>query len=201
MSDSETLAVYARKAAQYAHATRNAADDPGLDTFLSALPKGGRVLDLGCGPGIAAARMADDGYRVTAFDACPEMVALASAHPGVTARQAGFDDIVETETYDGIWANFSLLHARRADLPRHLAAIHAALRASGLFHIGMKTGTGSSRDSLGRLYTYVTESQLRGLLHDAGFAPISSCHGRDPGLDGTLADWITVLARKAAPRP
>ena len=138
--------------------------------------------------------MAAAGLIVEATDACPEMVALADAHEGVAARVASFDDISGTVEYDGIWANFSLLHAPRADLPRHLAALRRALKPGGRFHIGMKTGTGEERDSLGRHYTYVTAEELQQLLIEAGFTPLSSSTGRDVGLSGEVSDWVTIAA-------
>ncbi len=56
----------------------------------------------------------------------------------------------------------------------------------------MKTGTGEERDSLGRFYTYYTEDELTKLLQDAGFTPFSSATGREKGLSGDMADWITI---------
>ena len=193
-NDDTTLRVYADKAGEYAKLTGNAASDPVLETFISALAQGARVLDLGCGPGIASARMARAGLVVDATDAVAEMVEMAAQHEGVTAWQASFDQIEGEGLYDGIWANFSLLHAPRADMPRHLASLRRALKQGGLFHIGMKTGSGEKRDTLGRLYTYYTEDELCGLLKDAGLTPFSSTTGSDPGLDGVEAPWVTVAA-------
>lgn len=195
MSDSETIDVYNRRAAEYAGLTdRDNRADPQLLAFLARLPKGGRVLDLGCGPGASAATLAGAGMRVDPTDASVEMVALAARNPGVTARQASFDDITGDQVYDGIWANFSLLHAPRDRMPDHLAALHRALKPGGVFHIGMKLGEGSQRDSIGRLYTYYTEAELAGLLSDAGFTVTDRAHGRDLGLDGVYADWICLSA-------
>ncbi|UOA28398.1 class I SAM-dependent methyltransferase [Pseudosulfitobacter sp. DSM 107133] len=189
MSDKTTLDVYAAKAADYATMTDH--EDPQLTDFIATLGTG-RVLDLGCGPGRAAGRMAQAGFDVVAMDAVPEMVAMAAQHPGVTAQLGTFDDI--SSQFDGIWANFSLLHAPRADMPRHLAALKAALRVGGLFHIGMKLGTGSARDSIGRLYTYYSEDELAGLLTSAGFTIDARVFGRDKGLDGTYANWLCLRA-------
>ena len=195
MSDRETLAVYAAKTAEYAAFSDSAnARDPLLIAFIAALPVGGAVLDLGCGPGASAAVMADAGLRVHAVDAVPQMVALAARHPGVRAEVAHFDDIDGVDLYDGIWANFSLLHAERDALPRILGALHAALRAGGRLHIAMKLGTGTRRDAIGRKYTYVSEADLRALLGAAGFAITGVRTGREKGLDGTYADWIALAA-------
>ncbi|MDD9726990.1 class I SAM-dependent methyltransferase [Roseovarius sp. SK2] len=196
--DDETIRVYGSEAARYADMTKNAGKDPALRLFLDHLAPGSRILDLGCGPGIASGIMASEGHAVTATDATPEMVALAEARPGVTARRATFDEIDEVAAYDAVWANFSLLHAPRADLPRYIAALATALKPGGLLHIGMKTGTGEHRDTLGRLYTYVTEAELSDLLTAAGLHPFKTRTGADKGLDGSLAEWVTLLARKPA---
>lgn len=193
-ADDETLKVYGNEADRYAGLVEDLTTLPALTDFIARLPRGGHALDLGCGPGWAAARMAADGLQVTATDATPEMVDMAAKAPGVTALCATFDEIEGAAIYDGIWAHFSLLHAPRADLPRHLSALARALKPGGWFHIGMKTGTGEKRDPLGRRYTYVSEKELHGLLQAAGLTPRASETGEDVGLDGVLAPWITILA-------
>ncbi|MCB1367043.1 MAG: class I SAM-dependent methyltransferase [Rhodobacteraceae bacterium] len=193
-TDAETIAVYDARAAEYADMTEPEERNTALAAFIAALPAGGAVLDLGCGPGHASAVMADAGLQVSATDASAEMVALAARHPGVTARRMTFDEITGRAVYDGIWANFSLLHAPRTDMPRYLAALHAALKPGGLLHIGLKTGEGEKRDGIGRLYTYYTEAEIRTLLANAGFTVTSQRTGSDLGLDGTIAPWITLAA-------
>lgn len=193
--DDETLRVYSQKADEYQKLTNDAPDDdPLLRAFLAALPAQASVLDLGCGPGHFAAAIARQGHAVTATDAVPEMVAKAKAHPGVSALVASFADIAGDKIYDGIWANFSLLHADRSDMPRHLTALHTALKPGGIFHIALKSGKDSKRDSLGRLYTYYTEDELSGLLVQAGFTVTDRADGADKGLDGALAPWIALRA-------
>ncbi len=197
VSDPETLSVYARKAAEYAQrfGANRKSDEP-RDTFIALVAPGGRVLDLGCGPGTSAAALAHAGLSVEAWDAVPEMVALAGQHEGVTAKQAVFSDLHAQKRYHGIWANFSLLHAPLANLPTHLAAISTALKPGGIFHIGMKTGEGEARDALGRRYSYVEPDHLRSLLREAGLEPTQNWTGQSPGLDGVDAPWVIQHAVK-----
>lgn len=195
MSDKQTLDVYAKKAQDYADLTIDGTrKDKQLEAFMDAMLSGGRVLDIGCGPGHAAAHIAQAGFLVTAMDPVQEMVDLAAKHPGVGAMRGTFDDITLTNYFDGIWCNFSMLHVPRADVPRHLKAIKKALNVGGAFHIGVKLGTGEKRDSIGRLYTYFSEPELEGLLDDAGFYIFDRSYGRDKGLDGVMADWICLLS-------
>lgn len=195
MADKETLRVYDAKAADYAKLIdSDTKENPYLERFIARLPTGGRVLDLGCGPGLAATRMANAGLQVDAMDGSAEMVAMAAQHDGVTAWQATFDQITGTGIYDGIWANFCLLHASKEAMPHHLAAMVTALKPGGAFHIGMKLGSGSQRDAIGRLYSYYSEPELITLLGAAGLTAGETDHGRTVGLDGTEADWIVVAA-------
>lgn len=191
-SDRETLQVYETRAQDYADLIGRAAA-PGLADFVAALPPGGHVLDLGCGPGDSARRFLDAGFTVDAVDAVPAMVSQAR-ELGVPARQATFDQIDTHDTYHGIWANFSLLHAPRADFPGHLARLNRALKPGGRLHLGMKLGTGAHRDGLGRFYTYYSEDELMRHLTEAGFTPATAHRGEGTGLDGTSAPWIWIQA-------
>ncbi len=196
MSDPETLKIYSAKADDYVALTSGSViKDPMFDAFLAELPSAASILDLGCGPGHFSAAMAARGHAVTALDAVPEMVDLAAAHSGVTAHVATFDEITGENLYDGVWANFSLLHAARDMMPKHLAALHKALKPKGVFHIALKSGTGSKRDTLGRLYTYYTDTELTAMLEKTGFTVTDRASGCDIGMDGAMADWIALRAR------
>ncbi len=195
--DQKTIATYDAKAQDYASKFDSGAK-PGthLSRFMAALPKGGDVLDLGCGPGGSAGHLHRAGYVVDAIDASQEMVRLARETQGVNARQATFDDVTEVAVYDGVWANFSLLHAAREDMPRHLAAIARSLRDGGHFHIGMKTGDGMKRDHLDRRYTYYTEADLTNLIRAAGFEILATDRGHEIGLAGTDDWWVVIMGKR-----
>lgn len=193
MSDKQTIQVYNDQTDDYIAASAElVVSDPCLKSFIQACPTGGRVLDLGCGPGEAANLMARAGLITDAVDASTEMIAVAEQYPGVSARQATFEQITESAIYDGIWANFSLLHAPRADFPSHLSAIHTALKPHGAFYIALKLGSGEARDRLGRFYTYYTADDLCAHLDTAGFTVTDQVFGHGTGLDGSVSDWISV---------
>lgn len=192
MSDDETIAAYDRSVEAYADFTAVEAPHPTLVGFLARVRPGGLILDLGCGPAHDSAYMRDAGFRVDPVDASPEMVKRANATFAIGARQALFDDIRGIDLYDGVWANFSLLHASAEDFPGHLGALHRALVDGGIFHIAMKLGDGTERDRFGRRYTYYSESALTTHLVDAGFAAIETTLGEDLGLAGNVEPWIAV---------
>lgn len=194
-ADPRTIAVYDAKAPDYADRFQTAKPDRHLSAFIGALPAGARVLDLGCGPADASAFLRAAGMVPDPVDASPAMVTLANARHDIGARLATFDDIDAVAEYDGVWANFSLLHVCRADLPRHLSALRRTLRPGGIFHIGMKTGTGEARDALDRFYTFVGREELIRLMEDAGFTVIAEAEGTEVGLAGTSDPFLILLAR------
>ena len=193
MSDQETVKVYARKAEEYADLPLTQDQIDGLALFCAALPEGGHILDLGCGPGLHAAELMRRGFSVEAIDATPEFAEAARAR-GVKARTGTFDDLSETSAYDGIWASFSLLHAPKADFPRHIAACKRALRPGGCLYLGLKLGAGEERDSLGRFYAYYSEGELRKILTENGFDRLQCVTGEGKGLAGTIDPYILMTA-------
>ncbi|WP_347822068.1 class I SAM-dependent methyltransferase [uncultured Planktomarina sp.] len=193
MTDAQTLAVYDAKIDDYLRLTQ-APPSTSLLAFIKAIPEGGQVLDLGCGPGLAAAEMARHGCDVEAIDGSAEMVAAASKHSGVTARQATFDELPSQATYHGIYANFSLLHAKRTNFNRHIQACYTALHPGGILHLAMKLGTGEKRDELGRFYTYYTAEELKNILTQAGFTLTFQRNGQEKGLAGDVEPFIMIAA-------
>jgi len=77
MTDLKTINVYNSKSNEYCSLTNANKPSRHLISFMSRIDAGGTVLDLGCGPGNAAAFMAQKGFDVIATDASLEMVKLA----------------------------------------------------------------------------------------------------------------------------
>lgn len=196
MVDDRTIAFYDTASFDYAEKFAHSEPDAQLRAFMALLPESGVVLDLGCGPAFASAHMRSAGFTCDPVDASAGMVKTANDLHDIGARQLTFDELDMTAAYDGVWANFSLLHAERADLPRYLSAIAKALRPSGVLHIGLKTGYGSARDGIDRLYTYVSVPELEQLLATAGLTIIGIDLGESKGMAGTVDPWVVMRARK-----
>lgn len=102
-----------------------------------------RLLDVGCGTGRDAARLADLGYSVAAVDISPRMIAYARAkYPGVPfvvgdARQVRADEPLDIVTCLG--STLLHLHAS-ADITAALSAFASCLRPGGLLILEMRSG-------------------------------------------------------------
>lgn len=192
MTDLKTISVYDSQVDNYAEMLKNLPVDEILLDFISRFEADDFVLDLGCGPAYSSATMREHGIRVDPTDASIEMVNLANKTFDIGARQASFADVEGKNIYDGIWANFSLLHATSEELPDILKLLHQSLKPKGIFHLGMKVGKGSSRDRLDRYYSYYSEDELRKMLKDSGFSVEHVRFGEAVSLAGDLDPWIAM---------
>ena len=196
MTDNQTLNVYDNNVEPYRRLVDKLPELESISQFTGRLSPGALILDLGCGIGNAAAQMRDQGFQLVCVDGSPEMVKAANDAFSLNATTAFFSDLDAIALYDGIWANFSLLHAAKTDFPTYLKAIHAALKPGGLFFISLKSGKGEKRDQLGRFYAYYQEDELEDLLLQTGFRPEHTRHGALRGMAGDVEDWFGVLSWK-----
>ena len=192
--DNLTIDVYNKNAAEYANLDIDKVSLNAYRDFSNALPKNGLILDYGCGPGYFAKKFLADGFEVHAFDASEKMIELASIETEVNWWVADFKSFRATKIYDGIWANFSLLHAPKKEIIQLIQTIFKSLKSHGLFSVGLKLGTGEKRDRIGRKYSYFEEHEIRNILSKEKFYHISHHLGEAEGLDGESANFIIILS-------
>ncbi len=122
---SETGLLGRRDAYRYA----DGPDAPTLavEAVLEARPR--RVLEVGCGPGEAAGRIAANGAEVEAIDSSERMVELTRAR-GVSARVGDVQKLpFEDESFDAALAAWMLYHV--PDVERGIAELGRVLRRGG----------------------------------------------------------------------
>ena len=198
MVDKQTVTIYDRNIATYKKMVDKLPDIKPLNAFIDALQAGAYVLDWGSGPGYLAAEMRARGLRPLCVDASSKMVEAAQNDYQLDAKLAEFSHLNENQIYDGIWANFSLLHVERAAFFSHISAAATALVPSGVFYVSVKLGKGQERDELGRFYTYFNHDELEEILGQSGFEIVDKFTGKSKGMAGKLEEWVGLLAKMPA---
>lgn len=159
----KTLEYYNRNAREFAEGT-SGVDFSGIQNrFLSHLPEGALILDFGCGSGRDTRYFLGKGFRVEAADGSEELCRLASVYTGIPVKQMLFQELEETEKYDGIWACASILHLRREELPEVFRKMYRALKPGGILYVSFKYGDFEGERN-GRYFTDMTEETAEELL-------------------------------------
>jgi SAM-dependent methyltransferase len=187
-ADKRTLAFYDAESVAYAAGTR---DTHLVADFITELPRGARVLDLGCGGGAHSAAMRDAGLIVTSADASAGLAAEAKRLWDVDVRVMRFDELDLVDAFDGVWASASLHHARVEELPSIFSAILRATKIGGVFHATLKAGV-DRRDGRGRFFCAMSEDTLLRLVADWRDVRIDGSVG--PGYEGELTPWLRLRA-------
>jgi SAM-dependent methyltransferase len=167
-----------------------------LDAFLTALPSGARILELGCGGGQDSAYMFSKGFDVIPTDGSAELAKQAEKLLGRPVKVLQFEALDAENEFDGVWAEASLLHVPRVDLPGVLARICRALKDGGIFHASFKAGTAEGHDGFGRYYNYPSANWLSELLSVGGWRNISIDEADGGGYDNKPTRWLYIRTQK-----
>jgi SAM-dependent methyltransferase len=119
-----------------------------LEAFTTLVGPGGRVADVGCGPGHVTAYLAARGLGARGLDLSAGMIDIARARaPGVAFEVASMLDLpVGDIELDGALAWFSVIHLDDADRPRAYEELARVVRPGGWllvgFHVSGETDAG-----------------------------------------------------------
>ncbi len=204
LADRVTVGAYDAYADEYAAGTSAIPEEvfDNLTRFVDAVGAEGRVLEIGSGPGRDALELEGFGLSVRRTDISPGFVDHLRA-AGYVADQVDplTDDLADPlrgAPYDGVWANASLLHARREVLPVVLERLAAVTRPGGALHLTLKEGDGSRWSVHGhvgapRYFTFWREEPLREHLTSAGWV-VDEVLRADSARNET---WLAVFATRA----
>ena len=166
--------------------------------FVPHLTPGARLLDAGCGSGRDALAFSRMGFVVDAFDASPELAALASTHTGLDVKTLTFSQVSWQNRYQGIWACASLLHVAPSDQTDAWQRLLQALSPGGLVYASYKLGEGESVDAQGRPFTHATAERLVGWLPTAPLSHVLQVWHTNDQRPGVQQAWLNVLVQRSS---
>lgn len=195
-----TRTFYEQRASEYAAALPASRMESVLSDFVRLLPRGARVIDLGCGAGYDLSLFLERDIEAFGLDYSRQLGSLARGHSGAPVvigdmRQLPF----APSTFDGAWASASLLHLERHEVRGVLDEIYRLLRPRGLVFTSIKSGQGEQRDEHGRWFCYYDPAEWTARLGEAGFE-ILETQFENERRQSRLADehisWIRCIARR-----
>ncbi|MEI9928188.1 MAG: class I SAM-dependent methyltransferase [Sphingomonas sp.] len=158
-----------------------------LNRFLLAVPRGGQILDLGCGGGEPVARyMIDGGHHLTGVDISEKMIALARIRfPRHRWLKMDMRAAVMDRRFDGVLAWDSLFYLRREEQAAMIVRIAGWLEPGGgfLFNSGPASGETIGRQFDEELFhASLNPAEYRELfadlgLHETAYAPEDAATG------------------------
>lgn len=161
----ETLRYYDRNAEYFVQETWGIDFAETQEKFIRLLPKGGKILDFGCGSGRDAFYFANKGFAVDAVDGSKEMCRLAGKHDGIRVRQMLFSELDASGAYDGIWACASILHLPSTKLKPVMLKMRQALKNGGWVYLSFKYGKFEGLRN-GRYFTDFEEKSFEAYVSD-----------------------------------
>lgn len=197
-NNGRTVAAYEGYARRYAEVVSPEPSDSAAATlrrFADVLPSGGRILDIGSGPGWDADFLEKLGVRVHRTDVTAEFRNFqAERGHQVDALDVLTDEIAET--YDGILMLAVLQHFERTDVDAVLRKLVNALKENGALLLSHPVGEDEFWEGSSGDYRVVRWS--RAMLDDrfqrSGLTVLWD-KSEEPGNEEV---WRSVLARKAA---
>jgi SAM-dependent methyltransferase len=178
----------------------------GTDAFIKELSSGTRVLDVGCGSGVKSKYLIAHGIKVIGIDISEKLLEIARREaPGGEFREFSMMNLdAMPETFDGVFAQASLLHIPKKDAGDVVKKMAERLIPGGLLYIAVKEIREDQSDEevkkendygyeYERFFSYFTMVELERYLADAGLQVISE--QRNPNSSGKTV-WLQIIGKK-----
>jgi 2-polyprenyl-3-methyl-5-hydroxy-6-metoxy-1,4-benzoquinol methylase len=178
----------------------------GTDAFIQSLPQGAHVLDVGCATGLKSKYLIEHGFQVHGIDIADTFIEIAKREvPEGSFQELSMMDLDSlTDTFDGVFAQASLLHIPKKDAGEAVQKMARRLVSQGILYIAVKESKEGLPDegilkeqSYGfeyeRFFSYFTMKELESYLAAAGIAVVSEF--RNPSPSGKTV-WLQIIGRK-----
>lgn len=193
-----TLANYDEVAEGFREGTRDHDVSQNIDALLRNIqgPAPFEILDFGCGPGRDLRTFTALGHIATGLDGSQRFADMARADSGCEVLHQNFLELqLPSERFDGVFANASLFHVPRQELPRVLLQLHSALKPGGVLFSSNPRGNNQEGWKGERYGSFHDLAGWSALLVEAGFDEVEHYY-RPGGLPRAQQPWLASVWRK-----
>jgi len=166
-----------------------------IGDFLTHVPAGGKVLDVGCGGGRDSLVMINRGYDVTLLDASLNMCISAHELTGAPYLNMDMELIEDHEKYDGIWACASLQHVPYDRQTKIWKRLRDALKPDGVIYASYHYGTGFKVEH-SKYYFTTTGDVISAIIKESGTWDNIEVWMTKELVKGREEHWVNVFALK-----
>ncbi len=195
-----TLEHYDANAREFWEGTRDHDVSQNVETLLRHL-RGAKplaILDFGCGPGRDLATFRGLGHEAIGLDGSARLAAMAREYSGCEVWEQDFLALrLPAGRFDGVFANATLFHVPRLELPRVLRELNATLKPGGVLFSSNPRGDNEEGWNRGRYGAYHDLEAWRAFVLAAGFTELEH-YFRPPGLPLEQQKWLASAWRKDA---
>jgi len=155
-----------------------------------------QILDFGCGPGRDLQTFAAMGHIPTGLDGSDRFAEMARVDSGCEVLHQNFLELnLPAERFDGIFANASLFHVPRQELPRVLRELRDALQPGGVLFSSNPRGNNQEGWKGERYGAFHSAEAWSELMTEAGFVEVEHYY-RPSGLPREQQPWLASVWRK-----
>lgn len=196
--DTRTLHYYQQNAVAFREGTKDHDVSQNIDALLRHIHGTApfTILDFGCGPGRDLLELSKRGHIAVGLEGAEHFVQMARADSGCEVWQQNFFQLDLPEDYfDGVFANASLFHVPRAELPRVLRELRHTLKRGGVLFSSNPRGNNEEGWHGERYGIYHDMDAWRTYLAATGFEELEHYY-RPEGLPREQQPWLASVWRK-----
>ncbi len=193
-----TLGHYESRAQDYWEGTRDHDVRQNIDALLTHIEGAApfTILDMGCGPGRDLITLTTLGHRPIGLDGAAAFAHMAHVHSGCAVWHQDFLKLdLPLDHFDGVFANASLQHIPKTELPRVLRDLYRALKPRGVLFASIPHGDDQQGGSDARYSFYHSPASWHAHLLQAGFIECVSYY-RPTGLPRIEQRWLAGVWRR-----
>lgn len=196
VQNNNTLTYYDTYADEFYKSTVNVEFSTMQERFLKKLKNDSYILDFGCGSGRDTKYFIEQGYGVDAVDGSKELCKLASEHTGIEVKNMFFQELVDVDKYDGIWACSSILHLPIDELTIVMRKMADALKENGVIYTSFKYGIFAGERN-GRFFTDMTEVTFAEFIREIEDLEVEEQWTTSDARPGRGEEkWLNLILRK-----